>query len=114
MRRLTHYLHVGWMRRGRRELRVAANRASIGGLDQKLSRPEDMNSIHEEPQLEKQMEFLCNVDEEYVPKVGMTFKTCTEANEFYKEGKDIRHSRGGADEPDVSGKLSGKDVRSYR
>ncbi|MED6192086.1 hypothetical protein PIB30_006911 [Stylosanthes scabra] len=31
------------------------------------------------------MEFLCNVDEEYVPKVGMTFKPCTEANEFYKE-----------------------------
>ncbi|MED6146568.1 hypothetical protein PIB30_035671 [Stylosanthes scabra] len=46
---------------------------------------EDMNSIHEEPQLEEQMEFLCNIDEEYVPKVGMTFKTCTEANEFYKE-----------------------------
>ncbi|MED6184384.1 hypothetical protein PIB30_046990 [Stylosanthes scabra] len=28
------------MRRGHRELRVAANRASIGALDQKLSRPE--------------------------------------------------------------------------
>ncbi|MED6171157.1 hypothetical protein PIB30_038141 [Stylosanthes scabra] len=40
MRRLTHYLHVGWIRRGRRELRVAANRASIGVPDQKLSRPE--------------------------------------------------------------------------
>ncbi|MED6169009.1 hypothetical protein PIB30_017375 [Stylosanthes scabra] len=46
---------------------------------------EDMNSMHEEPQLEEQMEFLCNVDEEYVAKVGMTFKTCTKANEFYKE-----------------------------
>ncbi|MED6124315.1 hypothetical protein PIB30_057824 [Stylosanthes scabra] len=28
------------MERGRQELRVAANRASIGALDQKLSRPE--------------------------------------------------------------------------
>ncbi|MED6177596.1 hypothetical protein PIB30_099689 [Stylosanthes scabra] len=28
------------MERGRPELRVAANRASIGALDQKLSRPE--------------------------------------------------------------------------
>ncbi|MED6163630.1 hypothetical protein PIB30_081817 [Stylosanthes scabra] len=40
MRRLTHYLHVGWMRRRRRELRVAANRALIGVPDQKLSHPE--------------------------------------------------------------------------
>ncbi|MED6159508.1 hypothetical protein PIB30_042912 [Stylosanthes scabra] len=63
--------------------------------------PFDLNSIHEEPQLEEQMEdvnsineagqledqteFMCNVDEEYVPKVGMTFKSCTEASEFYKE-----------------------------
>ncbi|MED6110257.1 hypothetical protein PIB30_041219 [Stylosanthes scabra] len=45
----------------------------------------DMNSMHDEPQLEEQNEFLCNVDEKYVPKVGMTFKTCMEANEFYKE-----------------------------
>ncbi|MED6165136.1 hypothetical protein PIB30_096688 [Stylosanthes scabra] len=40
MRRLTHYLHVGWMQRGRRELRIATNRVLIGALDQKLSRPE--------------------------------------------------------------------------
>ncbi|MED6154851.1 hypothetical protein PIB30_000355 [Stylosanthes scabra] len=29
--------------------------------------------------------FLCNVDEEYIPKVGMTFVSCAEANDFYKE-----------------------------
>ncbi|MED6215768.1 hypothetical protein PIB30_001389 [Stylosanthes scabra] len=29
--------------------------------------------------------FLCNVDEEYVPKVGMTFVSCVEINDFYKE-----------------------------
>ncbi|MED6146745.1 hypothetical protein PIB30_037562 [Stylosanthes scabra] len=34
-----------WMERGRQELRVAANRASIGAPDQKLSRPKvDVNS----------------------------------------------------------------------
>ncbi|MED6121966.1 hypothetical protein PIB30_035204 [Stylosanthes scabra] len=66
-----------------------------------FSIPLDLNSIYEEPQLEEQIEdlnsvdeigqlddhfeFMCNVDEEYVPKVGMTFKSCTEASEFYKE-----------------------------
>ncbi|MED6107251.1 hypothetical protein PIB30_012373 [Stylosanthes scabra] len=46
---------------------------------------QDLNSIHEEGHLEEEMQFLCNVDEKFVPKVGMTFKSCTEANEFYKE-----------------------------
>ncbi|MED6226000.1 hypothetical protein PIB30_099084 [Stylosanthes scabra] len=46
---------------------------------------EDLNSINEVGQLEDQTEFLCNVDEEYVPKVGMTFESCAEASVFYKE-----------------------------
>ncbi|MED6172946.1 hypothetical protein PIB30_054634 [Stylosanthes scabra] len=54
----------------------------VGQLDDHF---EDLNSINEVRQLEDQTEFLCNVDEEYVPKVGMTFKSCTEASEFYKE-----------------------------
>ncbi|MED6209142.1 hypothetical protein PIB30_051957 [Stylosanthes scabra] len=54
----------------------------VGQLDDHF---EDLNSINEVRQLEDQTEFLCNVDEEYVPKVGMTFKSCTEATEFYKE-----------------------------
>ncbi|MED6195034.1 hypothetical protein PIB30_034270 [Stylosanthes scabra] len=29
--------------------------------------------------------FLCDVDEEYIHKVGMTFLTYEEANDFYKE-----------------------------
>ncbi|MED6163080.1 hypothetical protein PIB30_076494 [Stylosanthes scabra] len=58
---------------------------SIHELGQLEEQTEDLNSIHELGQLEEQTEFLCNVDEEYVPKVGMTFMSCTEANDFYKE-----------------------------
>ncbi|MED6188458.1 hypothetical protein PIB30_086130, partial [Stylosanthes scabra] len=36
-------------------------------------------------QMDEQLEFLCNVDEEYQPKVGMAFVSCAEANDFYKE-----------------------------
>ncbi|MED6199441.1 hypothetical protein PIB30_076004 [Stylosanthes scabra] len=36
-------------------------------------------------QIDKQLEFLCNVGEQYVPKVGMTFLTYEEANDFYKK-----------------------------
>ncbi|MED6182500.1 hypothetical protein PIB30_028993 [Stylosanthes scabra] len=45
---------------------------------------QDLNCIHEEGHLEEEIEFLCD-DKEYVSKVGMTFKSCIEANEFYKE-----------------------------
>ncbi|MED6152842.1 hypothetical protein PIB30_095908 [Stylosanthes scabra] len=65
------------------------------------STPLDLNSMHEESQLKEQMENLNSIDqvgqlddqtevnvfqldEEHVPKVGMTFKSCTEAGEFYK------------------------------
>ncbi|MED6155905.1 hypothetical protein PIB30_009680 [Stylosanthes scabra] len=48
----------------------------VGHLEEHF---EDLNSIIEVGQLEEQTEFLCNVDEEYVPKVGMPFKSCTEA-----------------------------------
>ncbi|MED6224898.1 hypothetical protein PIB30_088569, partial [Stylosanthes scabra] len=54
----------------------------VGQLDDHF---EDVNSINEAGQLEDQTKFMCNVDEEYVPKVGMTFKSCTEASECYKE-----------------------------
>ncbi|MED6226751.1 hypothetical protein PIB30_106801, partial [Stylosanthes scabra] len=30
-------------------------------------------------------QYLCDVEEEYVPKVGMTFETVVEAGLFYKE-----------------------------
>ncbi|MED6127487.1 hypothetical protein PIB30_088527 [Stylosanthes scabra] len=53
----------------------------VGQLDNHF---EDLNSINKVQQLEDQTEFLFNVDEEHVPKVGMTFKS-TEASEFYKE-----------------------------
>ncbi|MED6174749.1 hypothetical protein PIB30_071984 [Stylosanthes scabra] len=35
--------------------------------------------------LEMMEQFLCEVDEEYIPKVGMTFETLEEAGLFYKE-----------------------------
>ncbi|MED6116128.1 hypothetical protein PIB30_097198 [Stylosanthes scabra] len=54
----------------------------VGQLDDHF---EDLNSINKVRQLKDQTESLFNVDEEHVPKVGMTFKSCTEASEFYKE-----------------------------
>ncbi|MED6213638.1 hypothetical protein PIB30_095261 [Stylosanthes scabra] len=54
----------------------------VGQLDDHF---EDLNSIDQVGQLDDQTESLFNVDEEHVPKVGMTFKSCTEAGEFYKE-----------------------------
>ncbi|MED6159003.1 hypothetical protein PIB30_038240 [Stylosanthes scabra] len=53
------------------------------------SNPQDLNSNHELEQLDEQMEFACNVDEEYIPKVEMTFVKCAKANEFYKKTSDI-------------------------
>ncbi|MED6200716.1 hypothetical protein PIB30_087999 [Stylosanthes scabra] len=51
------------------------------------SNPQDLNSTHELGQLEEQMEG--SVQFFYVmlmkSKVGMTFVSCTEANDFYKE-----------------------------
>ncbi|MED6180341.1 hypothetical protein PIB30_009409 [Stylosanthes scabra] len=35
-------------------------------------------------------QFLCEVDEEYIPKVGMTFETLKEAGLFYKECQTCR------------------------
>ncbi|MED6224827.1 hypothetical protein PIB30_087873 [Stylosanthes scabra] len=34
---------------------------------------------------EQTHEFLCDVEEEYIPKVGMTFQTLAEVGSFYKE-----------------------------
>ncbi|MED6139061.1 hypothetical protein PIB30_080316 [Stylosanthes scabra] len=45
----------------------------------------DLNSDCQSEQLNEQYQFLCNVDEEYVPRVGMTSVTCEEANYFYKK-----------------------------
>ncbi|MED6206526.1 hypothetical protein PIB30_027750 [Stylosanthes scabra] len=49
------------------------------------SHPCDLSSNSAIEHIDEQLEFLCNVDEECVPKVGMTFLTCQEANDFYKE-----------------------------
>ncbi|MED6217648.1 hypothetical protein PIB30_019598 [Stylosanthes scabra] len=58
----------------------------------------DLSSNSVTDKIEEQLVFLCDVDEEYILKIGMTFLTCEEVNDFYKEYAKALSNVSAADE----------------